>query len=248
MRRGRGGGDGGISGVFVALWAAFDAGGGEPGVELGGVAAVEDLHHGVEAGDFLATLKEEDADALGAFEAFEVAGGVSEVFAIDGVAVGAEVFDEVGGDELADEFGAKGGLFGELGRGVGGGVFEADEQGVRVGLDVARGGFAGESVESGESGLVEIDGAGSAGDVLEVEPEGVEQGLEAGGAAELADFEAVELAREGGEVGKALDGFAAGGQVGMVFAAEGAYAVEAVVAEDVAVVYGEDLDWGFGDC
>ena len=64
----------------------------------------------------------------------------------------------------------------------------------------------------------------------------------------MADFEAVELGGEGGDVGEALDGFAAGGQVGMVFAAEGAYAVEAVVAEDVAVVYGEDLDWGFGDC
>jgi hypothetical protein len=49
------------------------------------------LHHGVEAGDFLAALEEEDVDALGAFEAFEVAGGVGEVFAIDGVA---EIFLE----------------------------------------------------------------------------------------------------------------------------------------------------------
>ena len=66
-------------------------------MEFGGVAAVEVLHHGVEPGDFLGALEEEDADAFGAFEAFEVAGGVGEVFAIDGVAVGAKVFDEVGG-------------------------------------------------------------------------------------------------------------------------------------------------------
>lgn len=77
-------------------------------MEFGGLAAVEVLHHGVEAGDFLAALDEEDADALGAFEAFEVVGDVGDVFAIDGVAVGAEVFDEVGGDEIADEFGAEG--------------------------------------------------------------------------------------------------------------------------------------------
>jgi hypothetical protein len=36
------------------LGAAFHAG----GVELGGVAAIEVLHHGVEAGDFLAAFKE----------------------------------------------------------------------------------------------------------------------------------------------------------------------------------------------
>jgi hypothetical protein len=55
------------------LGAAFDSGGGELGVELGGVVAVEVLHHGIEAGDFLAAFEEEDADALGAFEALEVA-------------------------------------------------------------------------------------------------------------------------------------------------------------------------------
>ena len=72
--------------------------------------------------------------------------------------------------------------------------------------------------------------------------------MEAGGAAELADFVATELGGEGGEVGKAGDGFATGGEVGVVFAAEGADAVEAVVAEDVAVVHGERLDWLlFGD-
>ena len=174
MQRGLGGGDGGSSAVFVALGAAFDSGGGEPGVELGGVATVEVLHHGVEAGDFLAALEEEDVDARGAFEALEVAGGVGEVFAVDGVAVGTEVLDEVGGDELADELGAEGGFFSELGRGVGGGVFEAGEQGVGVGFDIARGGFGGEAVECGESGLVEVDGAGGAGDVFEVGAEGVE--------------------------------------------------------------------------
>jgi hypothetical protein len=87
-------------------------------VELGGVAAVEVLHHGIEAGDFLAAFEEEDADALGAFEALEVVGGVGEVFVVDGVAVGAEVLDEVGGDEVAGELGAEGGIFGELGCGV----------------------------------------------------------------------------------------------------------------------------------
>jgi hypothetical protein len=60
LRRGRGGGAGGGSFLcLVALGAAFDAGGGEPGVEFGGVAAVEVLHHGVEAGDFLRALEEE---------------------------------------------------------------------------------------------------------------------------------------------------------------------------------------------
>ncbi len=113
-----GGGDGGISGVFVALGAAFDAGGSELGVEFGGVAAVEVLHHGVEAGDFLAAFEQEDADAIGAFEALEVAGEVGGVFAVDGVAVCAEVLDEVVWDELADELGAEGGFFGESGGGV----------------------------------------------------------------------------------------------------------------------------------
>jgi hypothetical protein len=163
-------------------------------------------------------------------------GGVGEVFAVDGVA---EVLDEVGGDELGDELGAEGGFFSELGRGVGGGVFEAGEQGVGVGLEVAGGGFGGEAVECGESGLVEIDGTGGAGDVFEVGAEGVEQGLEAGGAAGLADFVATEFGGKGGEVCKAEDGFATSGEVGVVFDAEGAYAVEAVVAEDVAVVHGE---------
>jgi hypothetical protein len=41
----------------------------------------------------------------------EVVGGVGEVFAIDSVAVGAEVLEEIGGDELADELGAEGGFF-----------------------------------------------------------------------------------------------------------------------------------------
>ena len=144
----RGGAGGGSFLYLLALGAAFDAGGGEPGVEFGVVVAVEVLHHGIEAGDFLAALDESD-----------------------------------------------------------------------------------------ESGLVEVDGAGGAGDVLEVEPEGVEQGLKAGGPADLADFEAVELAGDGGEVGEAADGFAAGGQVGVVFDAEGVNAVEACVAEDVAVVH-----------
>ena len=103
------------------------AGGGEPGVELGGVAAVEILHHGVEAGDFLAGFRQENADALGAFETLEVVCGVGEIFAVDNVAIGTEVLDEVGGDELAGELGAEGGFFAELGRGVGGGVFEAGE-------------------------------------------------------------------------------------------------------------------------
>jgi hypothetical protein len=248
LQRGRGGDVGSVAVALLPLGAAFDAGGGEPGVEFGGIAAVEILHHGVEAGDFLAALDEEEADALGAFEALEVVGGVGELLAIDGVAVGAEVFDEVGGDELADEFGAEGGFFRELGRGVGGSgrsggedVFEAGEQGIGVGLDAALGGLAGEAVEGGESGLVEIDGAGGAGDVLKVGPEGVEQGLEAGGPAELADFVGVELAGEGGDIGEAGDGLAAGWQVGMIFDAEGADAVEAVVAEDVAVVHGEVL-------
>jgi hypothetical protein len=248
LLRGRGGAVGSAAVVLLAFGVAFDAGGGEPGVELGGVAAVEVLHHGVEAGDFLAAFGEEEADALGAFEALEVVGGIGDLLAIDGVAVGAEVFDEVGGDELADEFGAEGGFFGKLGRGVGGSgrsggedVFEAGEQGIGVGLDGALGGFAGEAVEGGESGFVEVDGAGGAGDVLEVGPEGVEQGLEAGGPAELADFVGVELAGEGGDIGEAGDRLAAGGQVGVIFDAEGADAVEAVVAEDVAVVHGEVL-------
>ena len=94
MRRGRGcdvGNVGNVAVVLLALGAALDAGGGEPGVEFGGVAAVEVLHHGVEAGDFLGALEEEEVDVFGAFEAFEVVGGVGEVFAIDGVA---EIFLE----------------------------------------------------------------------------------------------------------------------------------------------------------
>ncbi len=77
MRRGRGGVSSSGTVFLVAFGAAFEAGGGEPGVEFGGVAAVAVLHHGVEAGDFFAALNEEDADALGAFEAFEVVGGVT---------------------------------------------------------------------------------------------------------------------------------------------------------------------------
>ena len=53
----------GVSASLLRCGLRSDAGGGEPGVELGGVAAVEVLHHGVEAGDFLAGFEEEDVDA-----------------------------------------------------------------------------------------------------------------------------------------------------------------------------------------
>jgi len=45
----------------------------------GGIAAVEVVHHGVELGDFLAALDEELFDLVGAFEAFEVVGGLGGV-------------------------------------------------------------------------------------------------------------------------------------------------------------------------
>ena len=44
LRRGRDGAVGCVAVVLFAVGAAFDAGGGEPGVELDGVAAVEVLH------------------------------------------------------------------------------------------------------------------------------------------------------------------------------------------------------------
>jgi hypothetical protein len=66
------------------------------------------LHHGIGAGDFLAALKEGDADALGAFEVFEVVSGVGEIFTVECVAICTEVLDGVVGDELADEFYSEG--------------------------------------------------------------------------------------------------------------------------------------------
>ncbi len=58
-----------------------------------------------------------------------------------GVAVGAEVLDEIGGEFVGDELGAERGVGGELGGGVaaishgGGVVFEEIQEGIRVGGD-----------------------------------------------------------------------------------------------------------------
>ena len=60
-------------------------------------------------------------------------GGGGEVFAVDGVAVSAE---------------------GSLGGGVSGGVFEAGEQGVGVGLEVTGGGLGGEAVVAEDVAVV----------------------------------------------------------------------------------------------
>lgn len=240
----RGRGDGGV-GFFVVLFAfgaAFDAGGGEPGVEFGGDAGVEVVHHGVESGDFLGALEEELLDLAGALDALEVVGGLGGVFAVEGGAVGAEVFDEVGGEEFFDEPGAEGGFGAESGGGVFSGiVLKKGEQGVGVGGDLACSGFGGDAVGIAEAGFVERVGAGGAGDVFEIEPKGIEQELEAGGIAQLADFRGVEPGGNGGDAGEALDGCAAGGEIRLVLGAEVDDAVEALVAAKVAIAHGEDF-------
>lgn len=53
----------------------------------------------------------------------------------------------------------------------------------------------------------------------------------------IGAIKAIEIAGEGGDVGKADDGFTGDGQVRVVFDAESTKAVEAFVAEDVAVVH-----------
>jgi hypothetical protein len=39
-------------------------------------------------------------------DSFEIVGGAGGVFAVDDIAVGAQVLDEVGGNEFPDELGA----------------------------------------------------------------------------------------------------------------------------------------------
>ena len=107
---------------------------------------------------------------------------------VEGIAVGAEVGYEVGGKFVGDEFRAQRSLGGELGRGVGGLVFEQTQQGVGVGGDGGLDGGGGVAeVGIREGGIVEFDGAGGAGDVLEVGGEGVDEDGLANGRAELAD-------------------------------------------------------------
>ena len=143
---------------------------------------------GVEAGDDGLGVAEEGVDGGGAFDAFKVVAVFAGIAGVEGIAVGAEVGDEVGGEFVGDEFCAQRGLGGELRRGVGGLVFEQTQQGVGVGGDGGLDGGGGVAeVGIREGGIVEFDGAGSAGDVLEVGGEGVDEDGLANGRAELAD-------------------------------------------------------------
>jgi len=127
-----GSGDGWRGGVVGLLFlrGALGVGGAFPGDEFAGVAGVFVLDGGVEAADHTLGGGEEGLDGGGAFDAFEVVADFAGVAGIEGIAVGAEVLDEVGGEFVGDEFGAERGLGGELGRGFtavcdeGGVVFE----------------------------------------------------------------------------------------------------------------------------
>ncbi len=89
-----------------------------PSGEFVGGAAVFVLDGGVEAGDDGLGVAEEGLDGGGAFDAFKIVAVFAGVAEIEGVAVAAEVCDEVGGEFVGDELGAERGLGGELGRGV----------------------------------------------------------------------------------------------------------------------------------
>lgn len=92
IRRGRGGG------LFLALGCALYSAGSLPCVEFRGVAGVEVGKHGVEFLDVFGGLGEDLADAGGVFYTALGFGLVVGVGIGDGVAVGAEVFYEVGGE------------------------------------------------------------------------------------------------------------------------------------------------------
>jgi hypothetical protein len=104
----------------------------------------------------------------------------------------------------------------------GGVVFEAFEEGIRVGGDgVLDGG--GRVTVGGivEARLVDLDGAGGAGDVLEVEREGGDELGLADGSAELADGGLVEPDDDGMKFEEEAGGFAAGSEIRSIGLAEG---------------------------
>ena len=227
-------------GSFRFLRRAHGARGAFPGGELVGVAAVFVLDGGVEAGDDGLGVAEEGLDGGGAFDAFEVVAVFAGVAVGECVAVGAEIFDEVGGEFVGDEFGAQRGLGGELGRGVGGGILEEFQEGIRVGGDGDLAGCGGVAVNGiVEGGFIELDGAGGAGDVLEVEREGLDEDGLANGAPELADAGGGEFEDDGIEIEEESGGLAAGGELRGIVAAEGLNTGGALEAADVAVVHGE---------
>ncbi len=200
---------------------------------------------GVEAGDDGLRLAEEGVNGGGAFDAFEVVAVFAGVAGVEDIAIGAEVFDEIGGEFVGDEFGAEGGIFGELGGGVaaignwGGVVFEEFQEGIRVGGDgfldgggrVAVGGIV-------EARLVDLDGAGGAGDVLEVGGEGGDELGLADGSAELADGGFVEPGDDGIQFEEEAGGLAAGSEIGGLGLAEGFDTCGSVEAADVVIVRG----------
>lgn len=98
-------------GGFGFFRGTLDVGGAFPSGEFVGVAAVFVLHDGVEAGDDVLGVAEEGVDSGGVFDAFEVVADFSAVDVAEGLEVGAEVLDEVGGNLEGDELGLEVGVF-----------------------------------------------------------------------------------------------------------------------------------------
>ena len=99
-------------GLLRAFGVALDAAGSFPGVEFLGLDLVDVGHDGTEDVD----LGADDGELL--VDEFGVFGAVEGVDFVEGVAVLAEVSDEVGSDGEGDETGAEGVLGGSLGGGV----------------------------------------------------------------------------------------------------------------------------------
>ncbi len=183
---------------FGSFRGFLGAGGAFPGGEFVGIPAVLVLDGGIKTGDDGLGLAEQGVDGGGAFDAFEVVAVFGGVAGVERVAVGAEVFHEVGGKFVGDESGAEGSFGGFGFWAFGSLVLQELEQGIRVGGDRGLDGGAGMAVGGiREAGIVQLDGAGGAGDVLEVDGEGLDEGLLADRAAELTDAGLGEIEDDG---------------------------------------------------
>ena len=183
LLRGAGRWVGGSAVVFLRpAWIALDAAGAFPCVEFFGLEladvghdGIEDVHLGVDEGELL-------VDEVGVLGALLDLGVVVGVDFVEGVAVLAEVGDEVRVDGEGEETGAQGGFGGFLLEGVSavgdGGVVVLQQfqeaVGIRADFLIDTGRNLVEGNGEAEFAIAQLDGAGGAGDAFEVEQQGID--------------------------------------------------------------------------